>query len=539
MKTKSRRTLRRPGEQRQREIGERQQTQCAPRQPKELFEKTFHSQLDAIFILDAGNPPRILDCNPATVEVFGHTREEMLGQTIAFLHVDNTSLRDFQKHLYSAIENRGFLLKPEFRMKRKDGTVFPTEQSVAPLKSQEDELMGWVSVIRDVTERKLAEEALRESEAKYSAVVEQARDGVFIVQGGKLKFANRAMTNITGYSVEELLSMPLLDLIVPESRGEAAERYRLRMAGEQDLPINEARIRCKGGTIKEVGVSARLMQYEGEPAITGIVRDITERKRAGQNLQQAYEEELRLRRELDAEMKKRVEFLRALVHELKTPLTSAMASSEILSSRLPKGPALSLAQNLYRSTSRLNKRIDELLDLARGEVGMLHLRCRPTDMLPVLQGVFDDMTTVVSRRGQELALDVPSSLPLIWADEQRLSQVVLNLLSNASKFMPGEGKITLRARKQDAALVVEVQDTGPGIAKEEQQRLFDAYYRLASDREHLSGLGLGLAFSKTLVELHGGTIWVRSRKGKGSTFGFLLPLYAAVKGKTRAKAKKE
>jgi len=539
MKTKSRRTLRRPGEQRQREIGERKQTQCAPRQPKELFEKTFHSQLDAIFILDAGNPPRILDCNPATVEVFGHTREEMLGQTIAFLHVDNTSLRDFQKHLYSAIENRGFLLKPEFRMKRKDGTVFPTEQSVAPLKSQEDELMGWVSVIRDVTERKLAEEALRESEAKYSAVVEQARDGVFIVQGGKLKFANRAMTNITGYSVEELLSMPLLDLIVPESRGEAAERYRLRMAGEQDLPINEARIRCKGGTIKEVGVSARLMQYEGEPAITGIVRDITERKRAGQNLQQAYEEELRLRRELDAEMSKRVEFLRALVHELKTPLTSAMASSEILSSRLPKGPALSLAQNLYRSTSRLNKRIDELLDLARGEVGMLHLRCRPTDMLPVLQGVFDDMTTVVSRRGQELALDVPSSLPLIWADEQRLSQVVLNLLSNASKFMPGEGKITLRARKQDAALVVEVQDTGPGIAKEEQQRLFDAYYRLASDREHLSGLGLGLAFSKTLVELHGGTIWVRSRKGKGSTFGFSLPLYAAVRRKTRTKAKNE
>ena len=113
---------------------------------------------------------------------------------------------------------------------------------------------------------------------------------------------------------------------------------------------------------------------------------------------------------------------------------------------------------------------------------------------------------------------------MVWADETRLRQVVLNLLSNACKFTPEGGKITLRAREGDATLVVEVQDTGVGIAEEEQQRLFEPYYRVADDRQQFKGLGLGLTLCKMLVELHGGQIWVESHVGKGSTFGFSVPL---------------
>ena len=122
---------------------------------------------------------------------------------------------------------------------------------------------------------------------------------------------------------------------------------------------------------------------------------------------------------------------------------------------------------------------------------------------------------------------LPPSLPLVWADKERLRQVVLNLLINASKFTPEGGKITLKAKEKDTSLVMEIQDTGPGIPEEEQQRLFQPYHRQITDREHLSGLGLGLALCKYLVELHNGKIWVESQVGKGSTFGFSIPLATA------------
>jgi signal transduction histidine kinase len=123
-----------------------------------------------------------------------------------------------------------------------------------------------------------------------------------------------------------------------------------------------------------------------------------------------------------------------------------------------------------------------------------------------------------------LNLDLPVYLPQLRADEGRLRQVVLNLVSNASKFTPDGGMITIKAREMAGEMVVEVRDTGRGISEEEGQRLFEPYHRLESDREHLSGLGLGLALCKTLVELHGGRIWVESQPGQGSTFSFSVPL---------------
>jgi PAS domain S-box-containing protein len=141
-------------------VVERKWAEEALQASKELFEKTFISQRDAIFLLDAINPPTILDCNPAATEVFGYTRQEMVGRTMDFLHVDETALKEFQRHLYSTIFERGFLHRFEFRMRRKDGTVFPTEHSVTPLEDEQGERIGWMSVVRDITEPKRAEERI-------------------------------------------------------------------------------------------------------------------------------------------------------------------------------------------------------------------------------------------------------------------------------------------------------------------------------------------------------------------------------------------
>jgi signal transduction histidine kinase len=252
--------------------------------------------------------------------------------------------------------------------------------------------------------------------------------------------------------------------------------------------------------------------------------DITEREMAQEKLEEAYEKERRLRQELQIEVQRRVEFTRALVHELKTPLTPIMSSSDLLVSGLKEEPWLSVAQNIQRGAINLNKRIGELLDLARGEIGMLRLNPKRVDILKLLQHVGSEMSVVASSNGQTLKVELPPSLPLPWADSDRLRQITQNLLVNATKFTPEGGTITLRAKEENSSIIVEVQDTGYGIPEEEQRRLFRPYHRQTGDREHLSGLGLGLALCKNLVQLHGGRIWVRSQEGKGSTFSFSIPI---------------
>jgi len=298
------------------------------------------------------------------------------------------------------------------------------------------------------------------------------------------------------------------------------------LKGERSTPY-KYRIINKDGDVRWMLEGVASVQYQGRRAAVGHSMDITERERAQEKLEELYEQERKLRKELEAEAQRRIEFTRALVHELKTPLTPVLSSSELLLSELHEEPWASIARNIYRGATNLSNRIDELLDLAKVEIGILQLSPGRVDTRQLLHGIADDMAVVISKNGQSLVVALPPSLPLVWADKERLRQVVLNLLINASKFTPEGGKITLKAKGKDASLVVEIQDTGPGIPEEEQQRLFQPYHRQITDREHLSGLGLGLALCKYLVELHSGKIWVESQVGKGSTFGFSIPLATA------------
>ncbi len=350
--------------------------------------------------------------------------------------------------------------------------------------------------------------------------------GLFIVQDGKFKFVNDIFHRVFAVdSPDELLGTSPMSLVLPEDREMLRENAIKMLKGESSSPY-KYRIVTRNGEVRWMLEGVVSVQYQGRRATLGHAMDITEREQAQEKLEELYERERKLRRELELEGRRRIEFTRALVHELKTPLTPILSSSELLASELHEEPLLSVARNIHRGASNLNSRIDELLDLARGEMGMLQVNPEPVDAVPLLRGIADDMAAVISSSGQTLALDMPPSLPLVWADEERLRQVVLNLLINASKFTGERGKIALKARQQDAYLIIEVQDNGPGISEGEQKRLFQPYQRRASDRERLGGLGLGLALCKYLVELHGGRIWVESEVGKGSTFSFTIPLVA-------------
>ena len=165
-------------------ITERMLAEEALRESKELFEKTFISQRAAIFILDAQIPPVVMDCNPAALEMFGYSRQEVLGRKMDFLYVNEISLKKFHKRLYSVIEERGFFYLSEFEMKRKDGTRFPTQYTVVPLKGQGDKRIGWVSIVYNITERKQLEEArIEQAEAQVKAQeVQQSRKRIIVMQ---------------------------------------------------------------------------------------------------------------------------------------------------------------------------------------------------------------------------------------------------------------------------------------------------------------------------------------------------------------------
>jgi signal transduction histidine kinase len=225
-------------------------------------------------------------------------------------------------------------------------------------------------------------------------------------------------------------------------------------------------------------------------------------------------------------------FIDTLSHELKTPLTSIIAAAGLLEEELQTTADeshLKLIQTIIRNANSLETRLAELLDIVKTGSGRLQLQFEPVDMKSLILGTCMQISPLLRNKGQKLTTDLPDSLPIIQGDGQRLEQVLLNLMNNATKFTPDGGKITIKVHKQDTGLVVEVHDDGIGIAKEQQDKLFKPYSRLNADRQKHPGLGLGLALSKQVIELHGGRIWVESESGKGSTFSFFLPRRSTIK----------
>lgn len=381
--------------------------------------------------------------------------------------------------------------------------------------------------VRELRERLAELEKSRSGQRNESEVLRIIRGstpiGLFITQGGRFKFVNEAFFRDTGLSAGDLVGMESMQFVHPEDRAMVRENAIKMLKGERTTPYRY-RFVAPDGRIRRMLEGVASITYQGERAVLGHSSDVTEVERAHEKLQEAYEQERKLRQELEAEFERRVFFTRALVHELKTPLTPVLASSELLASELTEEPYLSLAKNIHRGATNLNRRIDELLDLARIEIGTLQVNLRSVDASHLLTAIADETRPLIVGNGQSLGVSAPRSLPAVWADEERLRQVVLNLLINASKFTPEGGKITLRASARDDNLIVEVEDTGIGIPEEEQKQLFQPYHLHVNDREHLSGLGIGLALCKDLIELQGGRIWVKSEIGKGSTFSFSVPL---------------
>lgn len=219
------------------------------------------------------------------------------------------------------------------------------------------------------------------------------------------------------------------------------------------------------------------------------------------------------------------EFLSGISHQLLTPITAIRAAVDILQTSGIDGsePGATLLSNISRNTLRLQTLVRELLDLAQLRSGTVRLDLRKVDLRTIMEETVASIRPLAEEKAQALTVDCPPSPCPVRADRGRLEQVAMNLLSNACKFTPRQGSIQVALHGDGDAYVVSVADTGPGIARAEQERIFERFYSRSRGREQRAGTGLGLAIARALVELHGGRVWVESDQGRGSTFRFTLP----------------
>ena len=504
------------------EISERKRLEEILRGSEQKFRLMFDSVTDGITVTDLSGT--IVELNEATVKLHGYSsKEEMIGLSAFVLISERDRVRAAENLRRTLSE--GQIRDVEYKFLTKDGKEFDAELSASVLRDSAGAPTGFIAVVRDITGRKRMGETLKRSEKYFRSLIENALDAIAIVDAnGTLIYESPAFERLLGYEFKDRIGRSSLELVHADDMPKVTMGIAVLIQKPGVTQHTEVRARHKDGSWRTLEIVGRNLL--DDPVVKGVVanfRDITERKQAEMKLKELYRQEKDLRQKLEMEMKKRVEFTRALAHEIKTPLTPMLISSQVLASELKDEQLLRLARNISRGASNLNSRIDELLDMARGEMGMLRIKPERFAPLLLLNEVVDYVAPVAANRGQDFVVELPDSLPEINADKGRVRQILLNLLNNAIKFTPERGKIIVRAVVKDSNLVVEVEDNGPGMEEKVQERIFEPYHRMQSDAEHLSGLGLGLALCRTLVELHGGQIWVRSMAGKGSTFGFSLP----------------
>lgn len=368
----------------------------------------------------------------------------------------------------------------------------------------------------------------------FEAILNSAGDAIFGLDvEGRCVFANPAAERMLGYRADELLGRPQHALIHhTRSDGSAypddqcPNLLSLR-DGLAHRVGGEVFWRKDGTSFPVDYVSAPLRQHGAVVGTVITFRDISEHLEA-ERLRAATLETLQ---EVD-QIKDR--FLSTLAHELRTPIDVIVGYVTLLDDELANrlsGEEQEHLQGALRASRALELLVDHLLDMSRIQGRKLILAPRPVGLADVIGPVVEQLATLAQVKHQRILVDVPPDLPVIVADDQRIAEVVECLLENAIKFAPEGGTIELRAQPEDTRLRFELTDHGPGIAREDQAKLFRPFVQLdMSNTRPAGGMGLGLALSKALIEAHGGLIGVESALGRGSTFWFTLPICQSCAG---------
>ena len=480
----------------------------------------------------------ITSWNAGAQRIFGYSADEVIGKPITVLIPQD--LWHEETEILERLRSGERVDHFETTRVRKDGSIIAISLTISPIRDTAGAITGISKIARDVTEhkemlvREAASHAEMLAERKFRELIESAPDAILQVDSmGLIVLANRTAELVFGYSRDELIGMSV-DALVPEAArsGHAAHRQAFEAAGESrpmGLGLDLCAVR-RDGTEFPVEISLSPNRTEGGINITAVIRDVTERKRAEQqihSLELSYTAELETRhKEAERLNQLKSEFIASVSHELRTPLHTIIGFAELLGEEgvgSLNEKQRRFVHHIQTDSEHLLGLINDVLDLSRIEAGGLVVQTEALSLQTAITEAVSAIRPQVS--GKQIVVredQIPNAV--VVADPLRVRQILYNLLSNGVKFTDPGGEVVVTAIVDGDAVQITVADTGLGISSEECGRIFDKFYQVGYTTTGVrQGAGLGLTICKQLVEIQCGRIWVESEPGKGSRFHFTLP----------------
>jgi PAS domain S-box-containing protein len=471
-----------------------------------------------------GPDGRFLYSSPSCLRITGRKPEAFLKDPSLFLriiHPDGASR--VKEHLQKWNTERS-PCEMEYRIVQPDGTARWASHACQPVFDDAGTFLGTRGSIRDVTDQKLAERALRESEERYRVLFERAGDAIFVLEAegekkGRIVAANHAAAEIHGYTAEELLGLTIMDLDTPEAAQQVPEITRRIMQGE--WVKKELGHRRKNGSVFPCEISAGLIEAEERKFILAFDRDITERKRTEESLQAAHDELQRRAYEYEAINRELEAFSYTVSHDLKAPLRSIEGFTRaILEDYADKLDATGrdYLMRVQSGAQRMNQLIEAMLKMGRLTRG--EIQENSVDLSSLAKVIAHELTTKEPQRRVEFVI---AERMRVNGDAEMLRVVLQNLFDNAWKFTGNRQAATIEfgVTDMEGKTVCFVRDDGAGFDMEFAGKLFMPFKRLHAASE-FPGLGIGLAIAHRIVMRHNGRMWARSAPEKGATFYFTL-----------------
>jgi PAS domain S-box-containing protein len=460
----------------------------------------WDDSLDGIVVADTDTI--ILEVNPAYCQMTGYTREQLIGKRTNVIRSGLTPRSVFHE-MWAHLGSEGKWVG-EVINQRPDGSLWISYISITAVSGRDGRPEAFVGLSRDITDRRNLEDLLRSQSTRLSSLLEAIVVGVVMFDPDETcVVANQVLGELLGTGADALLG---------KRRAEIQPLFT-RIFGQDGL-LSPAE--WTGG----VTVATR----EPTPRYF-IVRWAPVTASSGADLGQIFTfRDVTRETELD---RMKSEFVATVSHELRTPMTSVKAALGLLLAGAAgpvDGPQQELLEVAHNNVDRLIRLINDILDISRLESGRLELRTRPVQIDELITGAARELESVRSQREITLKLALLPDPPPVLADPDRIIQVLVNLLGNAYKFTGESGTVTVRTYADGRDLYVQVEDTGPGIAADQVEAIFERFQRGAAAARSSGGTGLGLAISRALVQQHKGRIWAESESGRGAVFTFTLPL---------------
>jgi PAS domain S-box-containing protein len=481
-------------------------------------------------LVTIGPNGKITDVNHATEEVTGYPREQLIGTDVSDYFTEPERARDGYQQVFREGNVRDYALE----LRHRDGSVRSVLYNASTYRDKAGMVIGVFAAARDITDRKRAEDALRESESRFSTIFHASPVGIAISHcaGSPFVDVNDGFSRIFGYSREEILGHTSSELgLWPDREERATIVTALREQGR--LQQFETRFRRKSGETGDALISAELIQLNGQQYLLGILTDITERKQVEAELARA-------KQVAEAANRAKSEFLANMSHEIRTPMTAILGFADLLGQEMmccPECPRNTLCpqrqsdreavSTIHRNGNHLLALINDILDLSKIEADRLQIEPIGCSPVQLLVDVVSLMRPQAAAKHLKLKTELDHPLPeSVFTDPVRLRQILVNLVGNAIKFTDqGEVCIAVRLSADGGRLRLcfDVTDTGIGMNEAQLGQLFQPFSQMDnSPTRKFGGTGLGLCISKHLAEALGGSIKVRSEPGKGSTFRVMI-----------------